>query len=425
MRFRLLSRLPRRVRQKVKEQIILHHRRTGRVLFSDTTLRDGEQMPGATLEPAEKVRIARALEELGVHSIDAGFPASSAADVEAIRLMAQSVRRPVLTALCRTLRGDIDLAAEALAERLPHKRGVSLFCGTSPLHREHKLQKSPAEILTLITESIRYAAEKFDVVVFSPEDASRTEPDFLHEIYREAIDAGATTVGFPDTVGILTPDKSRRMIRDIQDRVPNIAKALVAVHFHNDLGLAVANTLACIQEGVHVVQCTINGIGERAGNTALEEVAIAMSLHPDQYSEPDTLDLSRLSETCRLVVGVDWYPTADQQTGLRPDRIRDGGRHPSGRAAQESGHVSAVSPGTRGGRDVELVLGRHSGRRAVAHKLQTLGLTLTDAQILDVLDRIKRLGKGTIVDDACLKSLAATAVTAAAPNEKQVDLGEE
>jgi 2-isopropylmalate synthase len=370
-------------------------------------------MPGATLEPAEKVRIAHALEELGVHSIDAGFPASSAADVEAIRLMAQSVRRPVLTALCRTLRTDIELAADALAERLPHKRGVSLFCGTSPLHRQHKLQKSPTEILTLITESIRYGAEKFDVVVFSPEDASRTEPDFLHEIYREAIDAGATTVGFPDTVGVLTPDKSRRMIRDIQDRVPNIEKALVAVHFHNDLGLAVANTLACIQEGVHVVQCTINGIGERAGNTALEEVAIAMSLHPDQYSEPDSLNLSRLSETCRLVAELTGIPLPmNKPVSGRTVFATEAGIHQDGLLKNPDTYLP-YRPERVGGRDVELVLGRHSGRRAVAHKLQSLGLTLTDAQILDVLDGIKRLSKGTIVDDACLKSLAATAVAVA------------
>ena len=272
-----------RVVDKVRHAVISHHKRSGAVLFSDTTLRDGEQMPGATLEPAEKLRIAKALEAAGVHSLDAGFPASSEADVEAIRMMVGTIRKPVLTALCRTLASDIDAADRALDGNPEHKRGVSLFCGTSPLHRQHKLCKDETQVLKIITDAVQYATERFKIISFAAEDASRTEIDYLCKCYTEAIDAGATTIGFPDTVGILTPEKARDMIRAMQDGIPNLDRALLAVHFHNDLGLAVANTLACIAEGANVVQCTVNGIGERAGNASLEEVAMALTLHEDQY----------------------------------------------------------------------------------------------------------------------------------------------
>jgi len=399
------SRLKRGVKQMVKQQIILHHRRQSHVLFSDTTLRDGEQMPGATLDPEDKLRIALALEELGVHSIDAGFPASSESDVEAIRLMVPAVRRPVLTALCRTLPGDIDAADEALAGRAPNKRGVSLFCGASPLHRQYKLQKTAAEVLRLIVDSIQYAGECFDIVAFSPEDASRTERDFLYQLYREAIDAGATTIGFPDTVGVLTPDKARDMLRGIQDNVPNIDKALVAVHFHNDLGLAVANTLACVQEGAHVVQCTINGIGERAGNTSLEEVAVAMSLHPDQYKDLGSLRLDRLVDACRLVAELTGIPIpVNKPVAGRTVFATEAGIHQDGLLKHPDTYLP-YRPEVVGGGPIELLLGRHSGRRAVAHRLEQLGLSVDDADVAAVLDGIKRLPKGTVIDDACLRSL--------------------
>jgi 2-isopropylmalate synthase len=401
----LFSSFRRRVRSTVKQQIILHHRRKGEVMFSDTTLRDGEQMPGATLEPDEKVRIALALEELGVHSLDAGFPASSRSDVEAIQKMCRVIRRPVLTALCRTVAGDVDAADEALAGRPQHKRGVSLFCGTSPLHREFKLRQGQAEVLKLMTGAVQYAAEKFEVIACSPEDASRTEFDYLCEIYREVIDAGATTVGFPDTVGVLTPDKARDIIRRIQDSVPNIEKALLAVHFHNDLGLAVANTLACIQEGANIVQCTMNGIGERAGNTSLEEVAIAMSLHPDQYGGLGKLDLTKLAPLCRLVAELTGIPLpTNKPVAGRTVFATEAGIHQDGVLKNPDTYLP-YRPERVGGGEVELVLGRHSGRRAVAHRLEEMGLQISDDQVLEVLEGIKRLSKGTVIDDACLRSI--------------------
>jgi 2-isopropylmalate synthase len=390
----------------VKQAIIRHHKNSGAVLFSDTTLRDGEQMPGATLEPEDKLRIALALEEAGVHSLDAGFPASSPADVEAIRRMVGVVKKPVLTALCRTVRGDVDAADEALDGNPTNKRGVSLFCGTSPLHRQHKLQKSEAEVLKIITDSVAYASEKFEIVAFSPEDASRTEVPYLCQCYREAIDAGATTIGFPDTVGILTPEKAAEFIRAIQDGVPNLNKALLAVHFHNDLGLAVANTLACVAEGANVVQCTINGIGERAGNASLEEVAIALALHPDQYGVEFKLDTTKLHALCQLVSELTSLPLArNKPVGGENIFATEAGIHQDGLLKNPDTYLP-YRPEKVGASGLKLVIGRHSGRRAVAHRLHELGCELSDEQVLSVLQAIKDVSKDEPITDELLKSFA-------------------
>lgn len=398
------NRSKRHLKNVIKRAVINHHRRSGKILFSDTTLRDGEQMPGACLEPEEKLRIARELESLGFHSLDAGFPASSQADVDAIKLMVPEIKGCVLTALCRTLPSDIDIADEALSGRLQHKRGVSLFCGTSPLHRQHKFDKSPNEILKLICDSIAYAAEKFDIVAFSPEDASRTEPDFLMRVYESAIDAGATTVGFPDTVGIMTPEKTRTMIRTVQDSVQNLDRALFAVHFHNDLGLAVANTLTAVQEGVNVVQGTINGIGERAGNTAIEEVALAISLHPDEYGPLDGFHLEKVTSVCQLVSELTGIalpinkPVAGQnvfatEAGIHQDGIL---KHPD--------TYLPYRPELVGGGPISLVLGRHSGRKAVQNRIQEMGFDPSDQQVTEILDLIKRQPKGTVITDDRLQA---------------------
>ncbi|HUG94266.1 MAG TPA: 2-isopropylmalate synthase [Planctomycetaceae bacterium] len=409
-----LARLGWRLSHMIKDVVIGHHRRSEAVLFSDTTLRDGEQMPGATLEPEDKLRIALALEAAGVHSLDAGFPASSRADVEAIQRMTGVVRKPVLTALCRTVPGDIDAAEEALSGNPAHKRGVSLFCGTSPLHREHKLNKSKAEIVRLVADTVSYAAERFLIVAFSPEDASRTERDFLCEVYREAIDAGATTVGFPDTVGLLTPDKARDFIRHIQDHVPNIGRALLAVHFHNDLGLAVANTLACIKEGANVVQCTVNGIGERAGNAALEEVAMALVLHADEFGRTAKIDTTKLAPLCRLVAELTGIPlSANKPVGGANIFATEAGIHQDGLLKNPDTYLP-YRPERVGAEGIRLVIGRHSGRRAVAHRLEELGLSLPEEQVLEVLEAIKRLPKGASVDDDTLRRLAAEVEAASA-----------
>jgi 2-isopropylmalate synthase len=389
----------------VKQVVISHHQRSNAVLFSDTTLRDGEQMPGATLEPEDKLRIAHALEEAGVHSLDAGFPASSESDCEAIRKMVDEIRKPVLTCLCRTTYGDVDAADKVLKGHPIHKRGVSLFCGTSPLHREYKLNKSKDEILNLIADTVSYAAERLAIVAFSPEDASRTEPEFLCQCYQAAIDAGATTIGFPDTVGILTPDKARDYVRQIFEDVPNISKALLAVHFHNDLGLAVANTLACIEEGAHVVQCTINGLGERAGNASLEEVAMALALHEDQYGRTAKIDTTKLAPLCQLVAELTGIPLAlNKPVGGSNIFATEAGIHQDGLLKNPDTYLP-FRPEKVGAEGIRLVLGRHSGRRAVAHHLEDLGFQPTDEHVLEVLEEIKRLPKGSVIDDPCLKEI--------------------
>ena len=401
-----LQQLRSRVRDSVRDAVIRHHKRSGIVLFSDTTLRDGEQMPGATLEPDEKLQIAKALEAAGVHSLDAGFPASSEADVVAIQQMTGVIKRPVLTALCRTLASDIDAAERALERNPAHKKGVSLFCGTSPLHRDHKLQKTKPEVIRIITDSVQHARKAFRIIAFSPEDASRTEIDFLCECYREAIDAGASTVGFPDTVGVLTPEKTADIIKAIQDRVPNIDRALLAVHFHNDLGLAVANTLAAIQEGANVVQCTVNGIGERAGNASLEEVVMALALNPEQYRRHFRIDTTRLAPLCQLVAEL---------TGVAIPRMKpvggknifatEAGIHQDGLLKNPDTYLP-FRPETVGADGIQLVLGRHSGRRAVAHRLTELGLPSDENLVTHVVESIKKQPKGTVIDDALLKEFA-------------------
>lgn len=401
----MLSKLSNGILETVRAAVISHHKRSGVVLFSDTTLRDGEQMPGATLEADDKLRIARSLEAAGVHSLDAGFPASSEADVEAIRRMVGVIKKPVLTALCRTLNSDVDAADRALQGNPAHKRGVSLFCGTSPLHRKYKLRRNKAEVLKIITDSVGYASEKFRIVAFSPEDASRTEMDFLCDCYEAAIDAGATTVGFPDTVGILTPEKAQYFIRTIQDRVPNLNKALLAVHFHNDLGLAVANTLSCIAEGANVVQCTVNGIGERAGNASLEEVVMALALHQDQYKRSFRIDTTRLAPLCALV---------EELTGVRMSRMKpiggpnvfatEAGIHQDGLLKNPDTYLP-FRPEKVGAGEIQLVLGRHSGRSAVVHRLDELGTKLADDQLTALVESIKAQPKGTVVDDELLQKL--------------------
>ncbi len=400
----IFSAIHRKIEKVVKQVVISHHRRSGEVLFSDTTLRDGEQMPGATLEPEDKLRIALALEEAGVHSLDAGFPASSEADVIAIQKMIGIVKTPVLTALCRTVKGDIDAAYEALEKQPHHKRGVSLFCGTSPLHREHKLQKTKDEVLEIIRETVSYAATRFAIVAFSPEDASRTEIDFLCSCYEAAVDAGATTIGFPDTVGVLTPEKAQNILRQIQAGVPNIHKALLAVHFHNDYGLAVANSLAGIAAGANVVQCTVNGIGERAGNASLEEVAMALAMNADQFGRTSKIDTTKLVPLCHLVAELTGIPLSPMKPVAGSNVFAtEAGIHQDGLLKNPDTYLP-FRPERVGAAGIRLILGRHSGRRAVAHRLSELGLEPTDAHIEVVLEAIKTLPKGQTVDDDWLRA---------------------
>lgn len=378
------------VLRQVELASIWMHKRKGLLFLSDTTLRDGEQMPGVRLSPAEKVRIAQALARAGIHSIDAGFPAAAREEIESIRQIAGSVSGPVINAHCRTLPADIDAAREALGELSIFRRAVTLFVGISQLHREQKHHKSKTEIVRMTVDAIAYAKKFFQIVTFGPEDASRTEPEFLHEIYREAIDAGATTCGFADTVGFLTPDKASDCIKGIQDNVPNIRQAMLAVHFHNDLGLGTANALACIKQGVNIVQGTVNGLGERAGNTPLEEVIMAITLHPDEYPVKCRVRTEALYELSRLVAELTGVEPAPAKAVIGGNVFRtEAGVHQDGVLKDPSVYLPFL-PEQIGAPPVQLVLGKHSGRRAVAHRATEIGVALSDDQVGKVLQHLKQ-----------------------------------
>jgi 2-isopropylmalate synthase len=382
--------LPRVIRQ-IERMVVWRNKRRGLLFLSDTTLRDGEQMPGLRLNPAGKVRIARALAEAGIHSIDAGFPAAAPEEIEAIRQIVREVRGPVINAHCRTLKEDIDKAAEALQDAGRMKRAVTLFIGISPIHREHKHHKSKSEILKLSIDAILYAKHrfKFHIVTFGPEDASRTEPDYLHEMYREAIAAGCTTVGFADTVGILTPEKAADCIKGIQDNVPNLDDALLAVHFHNDLGLATANALACVKQGVNIVQGTINGVGERAGNTSIEEVVMALKVHRDQYGRECKVDPQRLYQLSQLVAELTGYcPPVNKAVVGKNLFITGAGIHQDGLLKDPASYLPFL-PEEVGAPPFRLVLTKHSGRHAVAQRMAEIGASLSDDQLQQVLLHLK------------------------------------
>jgi 2-isopropylmalate synthase len=377
------------VLRQVERAAIWRHKRKGLLFLSDTTLRDGEQMPGVRLNPDEKVEIAQALAGVGIHSIDAGFPAAAKEEVEAIRRVAAAVKGPVINGHCRTLRADVDAAAEALGDLSIFKRAVTLFIGISPIHREQKHRKSKAEIVRMTVDAIQYAKQHFRIVTFGPEDASRTEPEFLHEIYDEAIMAGATTCGFADTVGLLTPGKAADCIKGIQDNVRHIDQALLAVHFHNDLGLGSANALACVAQGVNIVQGTVNGLGERAGNTPLEEIVMALALHPDEFPVKCPINTSGLYELSRLVARLTGVEPAVSKAVIGRNVFRtEAGVHQDGVLKDPSVYLPFM-PERIGAPPVQLVLGKHSGRRAVAHRSAEVGVLLTEEQVGRVLDYLK------------------------------------
>jgi 2-isopropylmalate synthase len=376
------------------------------VIFSDTTLRDGEQMPGASLRPDEKVQIAKALAEIGVKSIDAGFPVCAPSEVEAIRRIAREVDGPVISALCRTLPGDIDAAHEALSEAHPKRRAVSLFVSTSPLHREYKLGKTKAQLIRIITGSVEYARRFFARVAFAPEDASNTELPYLCEVYREAIAAGANTVGFPDTLGILTPERTRDVIRHLQDNVPNINQAGLACHFHDDIGLATANTLAAVAEGVPIVQCTVNGIGERAGNAAFEEVVMALALNPQQYKRRVAIDTTKLTALSRLVARLTGIPVSPNKAVVGSNVFAtEAGIHQDGILKHPETYVP-FPPESVGAEPIQFVLGKHSGRAAIAARLHELGFEVTGAQLELILAEVREAEKSEWADDGRLLARA-------------------
>ena len=351
-----------------------------RVWVFDTTLRDGEQSPGASMNLTEKLEVARALELLGVDIIEAGFPITSHDDFEAVRAVSREVHRPVVAGLARCVPKDIDRAVEAVAEAA-HPR-VHVFLATSRIHRRYKLRKARGEILRLAVEGVRRAKAACADVQFSPEDAARTEPEFLAQVVEAVIDAGATTVNIPDTVGWATPDGFRGLIEYLFENVPNIRKTVIAVHCHDDLGMAVANTLAAVQAGARQVECTINGLGERAGNAAMEEIVMALATRPDAFGGCRTrIKTERLYPTSRLVSRVTGLVVARNKAVVGENAFaHESGVHADGILKKRTTY-EIMDPKSVGVAKTRLVLGKHSGRHQFRQRLKELGFRLTAKEI--------------------------------------------
>jgi 2-isopropylmalate synthase len=360
-----------------------------RVLIFDTTLRDGEQSPGCSMNLAEKLEMAGALAELGVDIMEAGFPIASPGDFEAVREISRSIRGPVICGLARCNDADIDRAWEALQHAIRPR--IHVFLATSAIHREFKLRMTTDEIVARAVAGVQRAKRHCDDIEFSPEDAARTEHDFLCRVVEAAIDAGATTVNIPDTVGYATPQQMGATIAMLRNRVPNIDRAVISVHCHNDLGLAVANSLSGVENGAGQIECTINGIGERAGNCALEEVVMALRTRQDFYGCDTAVNTRRLVPTSRLLSSI---------TGMQVQRNKaivgrnafahEAGIHQDG-MLKERRTYEIMAPEDVGFQKTDLVLGKHSGRAALADRARALGFELTGDQLQRVFDDFKRL----------------------------------
>lgn len=361
-----------------------------KIYIFDTTLRDGEQSPGASLTPVEKLEVARQLERLNVDVIEAGFPAASAGEIEAIQKISKKVRGPILCGLARMVKRDIDAVREAL--KFAKRKRIHVFLATSQIHREHKLKKTKEEIFDLASAQIRECKKYFEDIEFSPEDASRTEREFLTEVIRRAIEAGATTVNIPDTVGYAIPHEFGDLIRYLIQTNPELGSNVrLSVHCHNDLGLAVANSLAAIQAGANQVECTVNGIGERAGNASLEEIVMAIDTRADLMDCCTEIHLKEITKSSRLVS----YLTG---MGVQPNKAivgknafsHESGIHQDGILKLRQTY-EIIDPKRIGLSGSELILGKHSGRHAFKERLKKLGLDLNQKEIEHAFERFKAL----------------------------------
>ena len=346
------------------------------VVFFDTTLRDGEQSPGCSMTTQEKLTMGHALEDLGVDIIEAGFAMASEGDFAAIATITQAIRKPRIASLARAKAEDIEMAARAL--QLADRARIHVFLASSDLHLEYKLKMSREQALTQAGESVRQARALVDDVEFSPEDATRSDRDFLVEMVRVAIEAGATTINMPDTVGYSTPEEYAAMFREVRQRVPavDVQGIILSSHCHDDLGLAVANSLAAVQAGARQVECTINGIGERAGNAALEEVAAALYVRADYYGASTGLKINKLYPTSQTLAQLITFGPSPNKAIVGANAFaHESGIHQHGMLANPLCY-EIMTPQSVGAASTNLVLGKHSGRAALRHRIEQLGYTL-------------------------------------------------
>ena len=342
-----------------------------RITIFDTTLRDGEQSPGCSMNVQEKVRLARQLDRLGVDVIEAGFPIASDGDFAAVQAVAAAVPRPTIAALARAARHDIERASQALRSAVRPR--IHVFLATSDIHLQHKLRISRQQCLDQASESVRLARTFCDDVEFSPEDATRTEPEFLFQVIEAVIQAGATTVNIPDTVGYTVPLEFGDLIRNIRERVRGIERVTISTHCHNDLGLAVANSLVAIANGARQVECTINGIGERAGNASLEEIVMALRVRADRYPYQTTIATEELYPTSQMLEEITGIPVQPNKAIIgRNAFAHEAGIHQDGMLKNRLTY-EIMTPQSVGVPDSKLVLGKHSGRHALSLRCEQLG----------------------------------------------------
>jgi 2-isopropylmalate synthase len=359
------------------------------IVFFDTTLRDGEQSPGCTMHHEEKLRMAHQLAALGVDVLEAGFAIASIGDFNAVNAIAREVKGTRIASLARCKREDIEAAARAI-EPAPSNR-IHVFLASSDLHLEYKLRATREQALDQTAESVRLARTFVDDVEFSTEDGTRTDPEFLIKMITVAVQAGATTINIPDTVGYSTPEEYGNIFRTVKARVPGIENVVLSTHCHDDLGMAVANSLAGIQGGARQVECAINGIGERAGNAALEEIAASIMVRPDRYPYTHNIRMDQLYPTSQLLAEIISFGCSPNKAVVGANAFaHESGIHQHGMMANPLTY-EIMTPASVGAGNTNLVLGKHSGRRALADRLEKLGHPLTREQLDDVYNRFTEL----------------------------------
>lgn len=388
----------------------------------DTTLRDGEQSPGVNLNQLEKLEIAKQLERFGVDRMEAGFPASSKGDFNAVKTIAETIKDTSVTGLARTIKSDVDTAWEALKGAAEPR--LHLFLATSPIHMTYKLKKTPEQVIDTAVDMVQYARLKFPQVEWSAEDATRSDWNFLAQIIEKVIDAGATVINLPDTVGYTTPVEYGKLFRFIRETVPNIDRVSLSCHCHNDLGMAVANSIAAVENGATQVEGTINGIGERAGNASLEEIAVALKIRSDYYPFSTNLRLNEIKRTSDLAAKLTgMYVQANKAIIGRNAFAHEAGIHQDG-VLKNKATYEIITPEMVGVTSNTLFLGKHSGRHAFKNKVEELGYELSDEKVKEAFNLFKLLTdrKKEVTDDDLFTILTEIQTDTASVNKYKLEM---
>jgi 2-isopropylmalate synthase len=377
-----------------------------RIQIFDTTLRDGEQSPGIALQPEQKAEIAQQLERLGVDVVEAGFPGASPGDFEGVKAVARVLDGPTVAAFARTVREDIDAAGEALAEA--RRSRIHVVIATSPIHMERKLGLEPAEVVQRARWAIAYAAERADEVEFSCEDATRSDPEFVARVCRVAIEAGATVINLPDTVGYALPHQYATFLADVRRRCPELRGVTLSAHCHDDLGLAVANSLAAVHAGADQVECTVNGLGERAGNASLEEIVVALKVRGDHFQVETGVDTEQITASSKLVSELTGYVVQPNKAVVGANAFaHEAGIHQDG-MLKDARTYQIIDPADVGVH-MTLPLGKHSGRHAFARACADRGIQLSGDDLNAAFRRFKALAdsRGAVPLDAVFEGAPA------------------